>query len=81
MISRYRVTVSGGPNFAYELCARKVRAEDLQALDLSCWAVAYNGAEQVRARTLHAFADKFAACGLQAGALFPATAWPKEPCW
>lgn len=71
MISRYRVTVSGGPNFAYELCARKVRDEDLQALDLSCWAVAYNGAEQVRARTLHAFADKFAACGLQAGALFP----------
>lgn len=71
MISRYRVTVSGGPNFAYELCTRKVRDEDLKSLDLSCWAVAYNGAEQVRAKTLHAFADKFAACGLQPGAQFP----------
>lgn len=71
MISRYRVTVSGGPNFAFELCSRKVRDEDLASLDLSCWAVAYNGAEQVRARTLHAFAEKFAVCGLQPGALFP----------
>lgn len=70
-ISRYGVTVSGGPNFAYELCTRKIRDEDLAQLDLSRWAVAYNGAEHVRAQTVEAFRDKFAACGFQAGAVFP----------
>ncbi|HEY4563804.1 MAG TPA: AMP-binding protein, partial [Thermoanaerobaculia bacterium] len=43
-ISRYRGTVSGGPNFAYELCARKASPEALAGLDLSSWRVAYNGA-------------------------------------
>jgi amino acid adenylation domain-containing protein len=70
-ISRYRGTTSGGPNFAYELCARKVRPEQREQLDLSSWTVAYNGAEPVRAETLERFARTFAPCGFRREAFFP----------
>ncbi len=70
-ISRYRATTSGGPNFAYDLCARKVREEEKAALDLSSWRVAFNGAEPVRAETLERFAAAFAGCGFRREAFLP----------
>lgn len=70
-ISKYRATISGGPNFAYELCVRKVKDEELAGLDLSSWQVAFNGAEHVRAQTIDAFYAKFSSCGLKASAAFP----------
>src|SRR5437588_6671123 len=70
-ISRYRATTSGGPNFAYDLCARKVTTEDAAALDLSSWSVAFNGAEPVRAETLDRFASRFEPCGFRRAALYP----------
>ncbi|HVG21771.1 MAG TPA: AMP-binding protein, partial [Blastocatellia bacterium] len=71
-ISRYRVTHSGGPNFAYDLCARKVNAEKRALLDLSSWSVAYDGAEPVRHHTLEEFATAFAPCGFRRNAFYPA---------
>ena len=62
-ISDYRGTHSGGPNFAYDLCVRKVSEADRAKLDLSSWQVAYNGAEPVRAATLERFARTFAPAG------------------
>ncbi len=70
-ISRYQGTISGGPNFAYDLCVRKITAEQKSGLDLSSWAVAFNGAEPVRAETLHRFAAAFASCGFQQKAHLP----------
>jgi pristinamycin I synthase-3/4 len=70
-ISRYRATTSGGPNFAYELCVRKVRPEQREGLDLSSWEVAFNGAEPVRAETLDAFAREFAPQGFRRAAFHP----------
>ncbi len=70
-ISRYRATTSGGPNFAYELCVRKVGAAEREGLDLSSWQVAFNGAEPVRAGTLRRFAAAFAPCGFRATAFRP----------
>lgn len=70
-ITRYRGTTSGAPNSAYELCARKVSAEDRAALDLSSWAFAYNGAEPVRASTIRRFHETFAPCGLRLEAVQP----------
>jgi acyl-CoA synthetase (AMP-forming)/AMP-acid ligase II len=55
-ISRYRATLSGGPNFAYELCAEKARKEAYPELDLSSWKVAFNGAEPVRYASMERFA-------------------------
>jgi acyl-CoA synthetase (AMP-forming)/AMP-acid ligase II len=47
-ISRFGATISGGPNFAFDLCVRRASAAECQALDLSGWEVAFNGAEPVR---------------------------------
>lgn len=70
-ISRTRAEVSGGPNFAYELCARRAQREDLEGLDLSSWRVAFNGAEPVRAETLDLFVEKFGPCGFKREAFYP----------
>lgn len=70
-ISRYRASNSGAPNFAYDLCLARTTPEQRATLDLSCWRVAYNGAEPVRARTLDAFANAFAVSGFRREALFP----------
>jgi acyl-CoA synthetase (AMP-forming)/AMP-acid ligase II len=70
-VSHYKATVSGGPNFAYEMCARKITPEQRSALDLSNWKVAYNGAEPVRADTLKRFAATFASCGFHPKFFYP----------
>jgi acyl-CoA synthetase (AMP-forming)/AMP-acid ligase II len=70
-ISRYRATISGGPNFAYELCTRRITPEQRETLDLSSWDVAYNGAEPVRADTVKRFVATFASCGFRPGAMHP----------
>ncbi len=70
-ISRYRATTSGGPNVAYELCLRKITAEQKRDLDLSTWTVAFNGAEPVRATTIERFSAAFAECGFRREAFFP----------
>jgi acyl-CoA synthetase (AMP-forming)/AMP-acid ligase II len=70
-ISDYGASVSGAPNFAYDLCVRKVDDRCLASLDLSSWRVAFCGAEPIRPETLERFVEKFAPCGFQADALYP----------
>jgi acyl-CoA synthetase (AMP-forming)/AMP-acid ligase II len=67
----YGLTVGGGPNFSYDLCTRRVTDAQLDGLDLSGWRLALCGAEPVRARTLDAFARRFAPAGLRATSLYP----------
>ncbi len=70
-ITRYRATLSAGPNFAYEICATRIPNDALEGLDLSSWRVAFNGAEPVVADTLARFAARFAPCGFRAAAQLP----------
>ena len=70
-ISEFGGQVSGGPNFGYELCLRKVTDEQRAALDLRGWRIAFNGAEPVRARTIEAFARAFAPCGFRPADWYP----------
>lgn len=70
-ISRYRATFSGGPDFAYALCVRKVPPEHRKALDLSSWDVAFNGAEPVNVTTLEQFEAAFGPYGFRREALHP----------
>lgn len=67
-ISKYRADLSGGPNFAYELCVNRIHDRDLAGLDLSCWKHAYSGAEPVRKETVTRFYRRFAVCGLRPAA-------------
>jgi acyl-CoA synthetase (AMP-forming)/AMP-acid ligase II len=71
-IHDYRAEVAGGPNFAFDLCVRRHRPEEIQGIDLSCWKVAFNGAEPVRANTIDRFASTFAPYGFDAKSIYPA---------
>jgi acyl-CoA synthetase (AMP-forming)/AMP-acid ligase II len=70
-ISRYRATISGGPNFAYQLSLSKISAQEREVLDLSNWQVAFNGAEPLREETMRRFAAAFAPCGFRYEAFYP----------
>lgn len=70
-ITKYKVTISGGPNFAYQLCTDKVTDEELQGLDLSTWEVAFNGAEPIRPDTLRDFTKRFGPVGFRHQTFFP----------
>jgi len=70
-IDHYRATTSGGPNFAYELCVRRISEADRAGLDLGTWSVAFNGAEPVRSSSLDGFARAFAANGFRREAFYP----------
>ncbi|MER7584619.1 condensation domain-containing protein [Kitasatospora sp. NPDC097691] len=70
-ISAEGAELSGGPNFAYEMCARLATDADRAELDLSNWRVAFNGAEPIRASTLDAFEAAFGDCGFRRSAFLP----------
>ncbi|HZB31894.1 MAG TPA: fatty acyl-AMP ligase [Streptosporangiaceae bacterium] len=70
-VSRFRGTVSGGPNFAYELCVKRITDEEKDGLDLSSWRVAFTGSDHVHATPLRRFAERFADRGLRPEALYP----------
>ncbi|MEM9482217.1 MAG: fatty acyl-AMP ligase, partial [Cyanobacteria bacterium P01_F01_bin.116] len=70
-ISKFRATHSGAPNFAYELCVKRLRPEQKETLDLSTWKVAFNGAEPIQAHVMETFADVFGECGFQKQAFMP----------
>jgi len=70
-ISKSQASVSGGPNFAFELCVEKITPEQREGLDLSHWTTAFTGAEPIRAETLDRFAEYFAPCGFRREAFYP----------
>ncbi|MCW1924051.1 amino acid adenylation domain-containing protein [Luteolibacter arcticus] len=70
-ISRYRADFSGGPNFAFDLCLRSIRDEELAGLDLSCWNAAPTGAERIRIDTLQRFTRRFAPYGFRPETFLP----------
>ena len=70
-ISRFGATMSGGPNFAFDLCVRKSTPQQRAELDLSRWKLAFCGAEPVRTATLERFAAAFAGAGFRPEAFYP----------
>jgi fatty-acyl-CoA synthase len=70
-IHTHRGTISPAPNFAYELCVRKIADKDIEGLDLSSWRAAFNGAEPVSADTMERFAARFEKYGFRREALLP----------
>lgn len=70
-ITKFNVTISGGPNFAYELCTQKITDQQLEGLDLSSWEIAFNGAEPIRPHTLEKFIERFAPVGFRPETFYP----------
>ncbi|HTF96328.1 MAG TPA: amino acid adenylation domain-containing protein [Cellvibrio sp.] len=71
MISSYKATTSGAPNFAYDLCVSRITEEEKERLDLSSWDLAFNGAEPVNSATLEQFFNAFKMCGFKYNAFYP----------
>ena len=71
VISRYGATISGGPNFAYDLCVRKTTPQQRAELDLSSWNLAFNGAEPVHPQTLRRFSEAFKVAGFSENSFSP----------
>jgi acyl-CoA synthetase (AMP-forming)/AMP-acid ligase II len=71
LVDRFDLQVSPAPNFAYEMCVRRVEDRHLYGLDLSRWRVAMNGAEPIRAATIRDFLARFGPYGLRPDALSP----------
>lgn len=71
IMSAFQITISGGPNFFYELAARSIKHEHLQGCDLSAWRVAFCGAEPIRAATISRFTQQCAPFGFQPKAFYP----------
>jgi len=71
-IHHYRAEVGCSPNFGFDLCVSRYRADQMQDVDLSTWKVALNGAEPVHAETIRRFSETFAGHGFNPNAAFPA---------
>jgi acyl-CoA synthetase (AMP-forming)/AMP-acid ligase II len=70
-LSKYRGVVSPAPHFAYGLCLKKVRDEDMEGVDLSSWRCALNGAEPIDTETMERFIERFSRWGFKREAMTP----------
>ncbi len=80
-VTRYRVTISTAPNFAYELCANRIPEEQRAQLNLGSWEVALNGAEPIRHETLNRFSKAFAGCGFKSTTMQPCYGLAEATLW
>ena len=71
-VHHHRGTLSAAPNFAYDLCVRKVEDAELEGLELGSWRMALNGSEAVSPETIERFTRRFAPHGFRPGTMFPA---------
>jgi fatty-acyl-CoA synthase len=70
-ISRHRGTITAAPNFAFGLCLKRIRGDELDGVDLSSWRISLNGAEAISPVVQRRFNERFARWGLRASALTP----------
>src|SRR6266702_127393 len=71
-ISHYRAEVACSPNFGFDLCVSRYRADQMEGIDLSSLKIALNGAEPVHADTIARFIEAFALHGFDPRAMYPA---------
>ncbi|MGB7845373.1 MAG: AMP-binding protein [Candidatus Acidiferrum sp.] len=70
-VSKYKGTIGAAPNFAFELCVRKIPEKAMEGVDLSSWRAALNGAEPVNPETLQRFVNRFSKYGFRQEAMLP----------
>jgi 1-acyl-sn-glycerol-3-phosphate acyltransferase len=70
-IEAHRATLSAAPNFAFDLCVRKVADAEIEGLDLGSWRLAMNGSEPVSPETMARFTERFAPYGFRPEAMCP----------
>jgi fatty-acyl-CoA synthase len=68
---KHKGTIAAAPNFAYELCVRKISDQAMEGVNLSSWRAALNGAEPVNPETLDRFIERFSKYGFKREAMLP----------
>ncbi len=71
-IQKYGATHSQAPNFAYDLCVRRIKPAQREGLDLSGWLSAGNAAEPINPRVMRDFCEAFEGCGFKWESFSPA---------
>ncbi|MGY3407665.1 acyl-CoA synthetase (AMP-forming)/AMP-acid ligase II [Bradyrhizobium sp. GM5.1] len=71
-IARYRAEVACSPNFGFDFCVSRYRADQMEGIELSSLRIALNGAEPVHAETIERFIQTFAPHGFDPRAMYPA---------
>jgi acyl-CoA synthetase (AMP-forming)/AMP-acid ligase II len=71
IISKYKVTTCGMPNFGYEHCVKRIRPADMEGVRLDTWDIAYNGSEPINPRTIDEFSDRFSPYGFNPKSFYP----------
>ena len=70
-ISRHRGTITAAPSFAFGLCLKRIRDDELEGVDLSSWSICLNGAEAVSAVAQRQFSERFGRWGFRASSFTP----------
>ncbi len=70
-ISKHGATLSAAPNSAYNMCVARINTQDIEGLDLSCWKVAFSGAEPLSVETFKKFTEKFKPYGFNPNTILP----------
>jgi 1-acyl-sn-glycerol-3-phosphate acyltransferase len=70
-LHRHRGTLSAAPNFAYELCLRRIDDQAIEGLDLSTVRMFANGAETVSPETIRRFDERFGRYGVKPQTMMP----------
>ncbi|OLA86564.1 MAG: hypothetical protein BHW59_03250 [Desulfovibrio piger] len=70
-VTHYRAQLTGGPNFAYDLCCDRIPEDRLRELDLSSLSVCYCGSEPIRLKTIRRFLERFSSAGLDPASFYP----------
>jgi acyl transferase domain-containing protein/acyl-CoA synthetase (AMP-forming)/AMP-acid ligase II/acyl carrier protein len=72
LISQWQATSTGAPNFAFDLCVRKISEAERNSLDLSSLRLVLNGAEPIQHATVERFLAYFGPAGFRRDAMYPA---------
>lgn len=70
-VHKYRASITFGPNFAFDLAAKRAPKNPRTHLDLSCLRILGCGAEPINPKTMENFLSVFGPYGLKTHALMP----------
>lgn len=70
-ITKYKGNITAAPNFAFDLCVRKIKPEQIDTLDLTSFTHALCGSEPIKMSSVQNFISKFAPAGFRSEAFIP----------
>ena len=70
-VNKYRASITFGPNFAFDLAAKRALKNGRTGQDLSCLRILGCGSEPINPKTMEKFLEAFSPSGLKPNAILP----------